>query len=149
MPPRGIELRASRPEDEDDALLLFERAFSEWPSRQPTSPATWRAMVTEREGFEPEDLIALADRVVVGSAFLIDADEIWVDKLAVTSEFRHRGIARALLLTAFGRSFDRGYAWTALSTDSRTGRSPCTSGSGCGSTRSFTRYGREPSARTS
>ena len=150
VPPRGIELRASAPEDEDDALLLFERAFSEWPGRQPISPATWRAMVTEREGFEPEDLIiALADGVVVGGAFLIDADEIWVDKLAVASEFRHRGIARALLLTAFGRSFDRGYAWTALSTDSRTGALALYERIGMRVHRSFTRYGREPSARTS
>jgi mycothiol synthase len=149
-PPPGIELRASRPEDEDDVLLLFERAFSEWPGRQPTSPATWRAMVTEREGFEPEDLIvALADGAVVGGAFLIDADEIWVDKLAVAGGFRHRGIARALLLTAFGRSFDRGYTWTSLSTDSRTGALSVYERIGMRIHRSFTRYGREVSARTS
>jgi GNAT superfamily N-acetyltransferase len=150
VPPRGIELRASRPDDEDDVLLLFERAFSEWPGRQPTSPAAWRAMVTDREGFEPEDLIvALADGIVVGGAFLIDADEIWVDKLAVESEFRHRGIARALLLTAFGRSFDRGYAWTALSTDSRSGALSLYERIGMRVHRSFTRYGLDLSARTS
>jgi mycothiol synthase len=150
VPPPGIELRACRPGDEEDVLLLFERAFSEWPGRQPTSPATWRAMVTEREGFESEDLIvALADGTVVGGAFLIDAGEIWVDKLAVASGFRHRGIARALLLTAFGRSFDRGYAWTALSTDSRTGALSLYERIGMRIHRSFTRYGRELSARTS
>jgi mycothiol synthase len=148
VPPHGIELRASRPDDEDDVLLLFERAFSEWPGRQPTSPATWRAMVTQREGFEPEDLIvALADGVVVGGAFLIDAGEIWVDKLAVARGFRHRGIARALLLTAFGRSFDRGYVWTALSTDSRTGALSLYERIGMRIDRSFTWYGRELSAR--
>lgn len=36
-------------------------------------------------------------------------------------EHRHRGIARALLQTAFARSFHRGYHWTSLSTDSDTG----------------------------
>lgn len=150
VPPHGIELRASRPDDENDVLLLFERAFSEWPGRQPTSPTTWRAMVTEREGFEPEDLIvALADGTVVGGAFLIDADEIWVDKLAVANEFRHRGIARALLQTAFGRSFDRGYTWTALSTDSRTGALSLYERIGMRIHRSFTRYGRDLSARAS
>jgi mycothiol synthase len=149
-PPQGIELRASRPDDEDDVLLLFERAFSEWPGRQPTSPATWRAMVTEREGFEPEDLIvALADGVVVGGVFLIDAGEIWVDKLAVDVGFRDRGIARALLQTAFARSFDRGYAWTALSTDSRTGALSLYERIGMRIHRSFTRYARDVSARTS
>ena len=43
-----------------------------------------------------------------------------VDKLAVAKDHRHRGIARALLQTAFVRSSDRGYTWTSLSTDSRT-----------------------------
>jgi ribosomal protein S18 acetylase RimI-like enzyme len=107
-------------------------------------------MVTEREGFEPEDLIvALADGAVVGGAFLIDAGEIWVDKLAVASEFRHRGIARALLQTAFARSFDRGYAWTALSTDSRTGALSLYERIGMRIHRSFTWYGRELSAGAS
>jgi mycothiol synthase len=150
VPPPGIELRASRPDDEDAVLLLFERAFSEWPGRQPTSPATWRAMVTQREGYEPEDLIvALAEGIVVGGAFLIDADEIWVDKLAVASAFRHRGIARALLQTAFERSFDRGYTWTALSTDSRTGAISLYERIGMRIHRSFTRYGRDLTARAS
>jgi mycothiol synthase len=146
--PAGIELRASSPDDEEDALLLFERAFSEWPGRQATPPATWRAMVTEREGFEPEDLIvALADDTVVGGAFLIDAGEIWVDKLAVDADFRHRGIARALLQTAFARSFDRGYTWTALSTDSRTGALSLYERIGMHVHRSFTGYGLDLSSR--
>ena len=121
-PPDGIELRAFRPSDEDETLAMFERAFSEWEGRAPSPPSTWRAMVTRREGFETEDLVlAIADGRIVGGAFMIDAGEIWVDKLAVARGFRHRGIARALLQTAFTRSFDRGYGWTSLSTDSRTG----------------------------
>jgi len=147
-PPEGIRLRAFRLDDEDDVLPLFERAFSEWPGRHATPPATWRSMVTEREGFEPEDLIvATADGAVVGGAYLIDAGEIWVDKLAVALEFRHRGIARALLQTAFLRAFDRGYAWTALSTDSRTGALSLYERIGMRIHRSFTRYGRDLSAR--
>jgi ribosomal protein S18 acetylase RimI-like enzyme len=66
-------------------------------------------------------MLAIADGRIVGGAFLIDAGEIWVDKLAVAQEHRHRGIARALLRTAFVRSFERGYGWTRLSTDSDTG----------------------------
>ncbi|HEX5938194.1 MAG TPA: GNAT family N-acetyltransferase [Actinomycetota bacterium] len=120
--PAGVEFRAFRPFDEDEALAMFERAFIEFEDRAPSPASTWRPMVTRREGFEPEDLVvAVADGRIVGGAFLIDADEIWVDKLAVAREHRHRGIARALLQTAFARSFDRGYTWTSLSTDSRTG----------------------------
>ena len=73
--------------------LLFERVLRVAESAAHISGHVAGDGHEERGGFEPEDLIiALADRVVVGSAFLIDADEIWVGKLAVTSEFRHRGI---------------------------------------------------------
>ncbi|HWL90602.1 MAG TPA: GNAT family N-acetyltransferase [Actinomycetota bacterium] len=121
-PPGGIRLRPFEPGDEDEALMMFERAFSEWEDRVANAPGTWRAMVTEREGFQPDDLLlAIAGDRIVGGAFLIDVDELWVDKLAVEREFRHRGIARALLQTAFARSFERGYRWTSLSTDSNTG----------------------------
>ena len=121
---------------------MFERAFSEWEDRVANAPATWRALVTEREGFRPQDLmLAVAGDRIVGGAFLIDAGEIWVDKLAVAREFRHRGIARTLLQTAFVRSFDRGYRWTSLSTDSDTGALSVYERVGMRIHRSFTRYG--------
>jgi mycothiol synthase len=139
--PDGIDLRAFRPPDEAEALEMFERAFSEFEDREPSPASTWRSMVTRREGFQPEDLVlAVADDRIVGGAFLIDADEIWVDKLAVAREHRHRGIARALLQTAFARSFDRGYTWTSLSTDSRTGALSLYDRAGMRIHRSFTRY---------
>jgi GNAT superfamily N-acetyltransferase len=120
--PEGIEIRPVRPGEEDAALAVFERAFSEWEDRRANALATWRAMVTEREGFTPDDLVlAVAGERIVGGAFLLDADEIWVDKLAVAREERRRGIARALLQTAFVRSFDRGHRWTTVATDSDTG----------------------------
>jgi mycothiol synthase len=122
VPPDGIRLRAYEAGDDDEAFAMFERAFGEWEDRVANAPGTWRAMVTEREGFRPDDLIlAIAGEQIVGGAFLIDADEIWVDKVAVAREVRHRGIARALLHTAFRRSYERGYRWTSLSTDSDTG----------------------------
>jgi mycothiol synthase len=121
-PPEGIRLRAYRPGDEDEALAVFEAAFAEWPDRFPSTLATWRAMTIEREGFASEDLVlALDGDQIVGGAFLIDSNEIWVDKLAVRRDHRDRGIARALLQVAFQRGFDRGYPATALSTDSNTG----------------------------
>ena len=39
----------------------------------------------------------------------------------VAREERNRGIARALLQTAFVRAFERGHRWTSVSTDSDTG----------------------------
>jgi GNAT superfamily N-acetyltransferase len=140
-PPPGVELRAYRPEDRDEALAMFEGAFSEFTDRTPGSPATWRAMTVEREGFSPDDLmLAVTDGQIVGGAFILEAGEIWVDKLAVRRDARHRGIARALLHVAFQRSFDRGYTQTRLSTDSRTGALSLYERVGMQVTESFTHW---------
>jgi GNAT superfamily N-acetyltransferase len=121
-PPEGVTLRPYRQGDDEEALAMFEDAFAEWPDRTPSSIATWRAMTIERDGFAPEDLmLAEEDGEIVGGAFIIDSDEIWVDKLAVRRDHRHRGIARALLQVAFQRGSDRGYTASSLSTDSNTG----------------------------
>lgn len=141
-PPEGIKLRPIRARDEEGAFEMFERAFSEFADRLPSTLATWRAMTVGREGFVPEDLIiAVEGDHVVGGAFLLDSSEIWVDKLAVDRDHRHRGIARALLQTAFRRSYERGYTQTRLSTDSRTGALTLYERIGMRVQRSFTNYG--------
>jgi mycothiol synthase len=141
-PPSGIEIRAVRmPNEEDRTLEMFEMAFSEFDDRLPTPLDDWRTSVTRREGFVPDDLVVAVDGDrVVGGAFLIDSEEIWIDKLAVAATHRHRGIARALLETAFRRSFERGYDHTSLSTDSRTGALTLYERVGMYVTRSFTNW---------
>ena len=141
-PPGGIEIRAVRmPHEEDQTLEMFEAAFSEFDDRLPTPLDDWRASVTRREGFVPDDLVVAVDgEAIVGGAFLIDSEEIWIDKLAVAATHRHRGIARALLGTAFRRSFERGYDHTSLSTDSRTGALTLYERVGMRVTRSFTNW---------
>jgi len=122
-PPDGITLRAFRPADETELLAMFEEAFSEFEDRLPSSAGTWRAMTTRREGFRNEDMIVAVDgERIVGGAFLIrSAGSIWVDKFAVHRDYRHRGIARAMLAAAFARSHELGSSFTELNTDSRTG----------------------------
>jgi len=141
-PPSGIEIRAIHiPDEGDQTLEMFETAFSEFDDRLPTPLEDWRASVTGREGFVPDDLVVAVDgERVVGGAFLIDSEEIWIDKLAVAATHRHRGIARALLGTAFRRSFERGYDHTSLSTDSRTGALTLYERVGMRVTRSFTNW---------
>jgi mycothiol synthase len=123
VPPDGITLRTFRPGDEEPLLTMFEAAFSEWEDRQPSTMVTWRAMTTRREGFRGEDMIVAADGDrIVGGAFLIESGgSIWVDKFAVDRDYRHRGIARAMLARAFERSYALGSSFTELNTDSRTG----------------------------
>ena len=141
-PPGGLAIRAIQmPNEEDRTLEMFETAFSEFADRLPTPLDDWRTSVTRREWFVPDDLIVAVDGDrVVGGAFLIDSDEIWIDKLAVAATHRHRGIARALLGTAFRRSFDRGYDHTSLSTDSRSGALTLYDRVGMRVTRSFTNW---------
>ena len=83
-PPDGIRLRPFEPGDEDETLAMFERAFSEWDDRVANAPGTWRAMVTEREGFRPDDLLlATAGDRIVRRRVPDRRGRDWVDKLAV------------------------------------------------------------------
>lgn len=122
VPPEGIALRTFRPEDEAALLTMFEESFSEFEDRLPSTVVTWRAMTTRREGFRNEDMIVAVDGDrIVGGAFLIaSGGSIWVDKFAVERDYRRRGIARAMLSRAFGRSHALGSSFTELNTDSRT-----------------------------
>src|SRR5690606_1187249 len=108
-------------EEYDAILALIEEAFSEHQDRHPVDLARWRAMTVERDGFTPDDLIVIReDGTVVAAAFIIDVDEIWVDKLAVAASSRGRGHARELLAAARSRAASRGHARVRLSTDSNT-----------------------------
>jgi GNAT superfamily N-acetyltransferase len=140
----GIVLRGSTPADEVEALEMMELAFSQWPDRQPSTLATWKAMVTRREGFTADQLqlaVGADDARIVGAAFLIDdGQELWVDKLATHPGFRGRGIGSALMRRTFVLAHARGRRSTCLSTDSTTGALPFYERLGMRVTRSFTHW---------
>jgi mycothiol synthase len=112
----------ARPDEYDAVLGLIEEAFTEHHDRHRVDLSRWRAMTVQREGFTPEDLIVIReDGTPVAAAFLIDVDEIWVDKLAVAASARGRGYARDLLAAARSRAVARGHDRVRLSTDSNAG----------------------------
>ena len=119
----GEQIRPFEWNEEHDVYLVIEDAFNEWPNRVPTTFASWRARVTERPGFDPSLLfVAVGDHAVVGAAFcIIYPEEGWVEQMAVKASHRNRGIAKALLRTAFTELRARGLSSVGLSTDSRTG----------------------------
>src|SRR4051794_39380434 len=122
--PAGYQLRAYRPGEDDRAVYeVIERAFSEWPEREPESFEDFAAVTLGRPNFTPEDVtLAVCGDAVVGAMTMVDDDgEGWVDRLAVAREHRHRGVARALLQHAFGFTWRRGGRRCGLGTDSRTG----------------------------
>lgn len=108
--------------DADAALELLERCFTEFADRTPVPLEQWRSQTTERSDFRPADLLVVRDSGrIVAAAFLICADEVWVDKLAVDPAFRGQGLARDLLAAARDRAAREGFPQVRLSTDSNTG----------------------------
>jgi mycothiol synthase len=127
-PPEPVEGIAIRPYRDDDARAVHEMvdaAFSEWPGREPEAFEVWAPQVLAHAAFAPElSPVAFDGDELVGAAISYDfpdSDEGWVHQLATRATHRHRGIARALLQTAFGAFHERGRRVAGLSTDSRTG----------------------------
>ena len=123
--PEGYALRDFVPgEDDEVTYRLVEDAFNEWPERQASSFDDWAANTVRRPGFAPWQIRLATDPTgtPVGTAFVIKAGDFgYVDQLAVRSDQRGRGLARALLADAFERARSDGAVRSELSTDSRTG----------------------------
>lgn len=151
--PDGVRLRSLVPgQDEHAAYRTVEDAFSEWPNRDPESFEDWAAGVLNRPGFEPwQMLLAVEDDPdspsgddVVGAVFVIPSGEVgWVQYLAVRRDRRGRGLARALLVAAFGETRRRGLPRAELATDSRTGALDLYLHVGMRVKHAFVHYGRE------
>ena len=109
--------------DDREVYDVVERAFGEWPDRDPYPYEDWRAGTVDMESFDPTlQVVVVRGGEIVGTANLIDpGEEGWVHQLAVAREHRNLGLGRALLLRAFELFHARGRASVGLSTDSRTG----------------------------
>lgn len=142
--PDGISIRPYRETDAPDAHRVIDAAFCEWPDRDPEPYEVWAAMIPAHEAFRPE-LSPLAfdgDELVgvVMSYDYPDAGEGWISQLATRATHRRRGIAQALLMTAFGWFHERGRTIAGVSTDSRTGALGVYEKVGMRVRRQYTRY---------
>src|SRR2546423_1468206 len=122
--PDGITIRPFRPGDEHATYRLTEDAFNEWPERRPRGYDEWARYNIDRPAFAPafSPLAFDGDRLV-GAALSPDRDRTagYVHSVAVHREYRHRGIARALLRQAFLGFHRQGRRTCALWTHSGTG----------------------------
>ena len=79
----------------------------------------------KRPGFEPWNVRVVVDGngavAAVGIVQLTDDGEAYVSRLATRADQRHRGLAQAILVDAFGEARAHGAVLCGLSTDSRTG----------------------------
>jgi mycothiol synthase len=125
--PEGYAIREARPDEYRAVQDVIEDAFLEWSVRDREPYDDFHASVIGRPGFEPWNLrvVTDADGALVGVALVImageEADEAYIDRLAVRKDQRNRGLAQALLVDAFGQGRAHGARRSALSTDSRTG----------------------------
>jgi mycothiol synthase len=144
-PPDGIEIRAYAPgRDDRAAYRLIEDAFGEWPDRMPATFEEWAALMIERNTFLPElSPLAFDGDRLVGAVLSLDTEdprEGYVHQVATDRDYRHRGIARALLRRAF-RDFHRtGRRSCTLSTNSYTGALSLYERVGMRIRRSYTQY---------
>ncbi|HSD48292.1 MAG TPA: GNAT family N-acetyltransferase [Actinomycetota bacterium] len=144
-PPEGITIRPfERGRDERAAYRVIEYAFDEWIDRTPQSFEEWVSQFPAHPAFAP-DLSPLAfegDDLVGAITYLDypDTDEGWVQQLATKAPYRHRGIARALLHTAFGSAYASGKRACGLSTNLRTGALSLYEKVGMHVRRSYTRW---------
>ena len=147
-PPAGITIRGYRPGADDRAVhRVIDDAFSEWPDREPRPFEEWVPFSIGRETFSPElSALALDGDRIVGAAIVLDydnADDGYVHQLAVHREYRHRGIARALLHRAFAGFARTGRHWCTLSTNSYTGALSLYERVGMRIRHSYTHYAKE------
>lgn len=122
--PTGFHIRAAGPQEYRAAYEVQEGAFLEWSDRARESYEEWVPSVVGRLGFEDWNLRVAVDPdgEVVGVAFVTVFEGCgFVGRLAVRQDQRGQGLARALLVDAFGVAREHGGARAELSTDSRTG----------------------------
>jgi mycothiol synthase len=118
--PNGITVRTFRVGQDERAMYeAQEEAFSDhWG--HVTQPFEEWVKRTQRHDFDPELwLMALdGDRVVATSTNAVIPDNLgWISGLGVVRSHRRRGLARAILLTAFADFWRRGQRSVALGVD--------------------------------
>jgi ribosomal protein S18 acetylase RimI-like enzyme len=143
--PPGITIRHYDPAGDERAVYrLIDDAFSEWEGRDPIPFEEWAPYVIRHPSFSPAmSPLAFDGDELVGAVLSFDyanVDEGWIHQLATKGTHRHRGIARALLRTAFRAFHERGKRSTGLSTDSRTGALSLYERVGMSVRSSYTRY---------
>jgi mycothiol synthase len=123
-PPAGIELRLLRDPDERRGLHeTLEEAFEDHWEHRPRSFEEWSRRVLDVEGYDPSLVwVALEGEELVAANVCFwkrHGEWGWVGTLGVRPPWRRRGIAEALLETAFAEFFRRGERRVALGVDAQ------------------------------
>ena len=145
--PPAIAIRPYRASDAREVHRVMDAAFTEWEGRDPEPYEIWAPQVLAHPAFRPElSPLALDGDEIVGVVISCDYPELgegWIQQLATRATHRRRGIAQAMLRTAFGWFYDAGRRVAGVSTDSRTGALGLYEKVGMHVERQYTRYRKE------
>lgn len=121
--PAGFTIRDAGEADREAAWTLLEDAFLEWSERERQSLEDFGARVWGRPGYEPWNLRLLeCDGELAGATHVhLSGDSGYVAKIALRPDHRGRGLARSMLVDAFGLARSHGAVRSYLSTDTRAG----------------------------
>jgi len=143
--PVGISIRPFELTDARPVQEMIDAAFSEWEGRDPSPYEVWATHILEHPAFAPElSPLAFDGDELVGAVLSFDVPpEGWIEQVATRASHRGRGIAQALLRTAFVGFAGRGYRIAGVSTESRTGALGLYEKVGMRVVRQYTRYRKE------
>ena len=118
----GIEIRGYRhPEEQRDFYEAHQEAFTDHWENRPQPFEKWVQKRQERETFDPSLWwVAQSGGEIAGVLYgevKRDPNQGWVDVVGVRAAFRRRGIAEALLKTAFAEFWRRGERKVGLGVD--------------------------------
>jgi mycothiol synthase len=119
--PAGIEIRTMRPGEERDVHATIEDAFADHWGHTARSFEEFSKRTFGRQGHDPSLYWVAFEGDELVAASLCDwkreGDWGWVNLIGVRPPWRGRGIAEALLQTAFAEFFRRGERRVALGVD--------------------------------
>ncbi|MGH3053257.1 MAG: GNAT family N-acetyltransferase [Gaiellaceae bacterium] len=149
--PQGVRVRTFDRERDDRAVhTLIQQSFGDNERHVPESFEEWEAGMIDREAFEPGLwFVAESEGRVVGAVLCPAYDEDgWIRQLAVSRDWRRRGLGTALLYQAMAEFHRRGRKELGLVVDSwnRTGAREMYERAGMRVDREHFRYEKEISA---
>jgi mycothiol synthase len=149
--PQGVRVRTFDRERDDRAVhTLIQESFGDNERHVPESFEEWEAGMIDREAFEPGLwFVAESKGRVVGAVLCPAYDEDgWIRQLAVSRDWRRRGLGTALLYQAMAEFHRRGRKELGLVVDSwnRTGAREMYERAGMRVDREHFRYEKEISA---
>ena len=119
--PEGVGVRTAVPgEDDREVHALVQEQFKDIEHQEKSPFEEWHEIMMEGENFDPSTwFLTVADGEIVGVALCPAYEhEGWVRQVAVRRDWRRRGLATALLRTAFAEFRRRGKPHAGLVVDS-------------------------------